>query len=302
MRRAAGIVTAVFVLLGVGATSANGTTESVASSAPCSAGTSPQTGTHWLRCETQVEESSIVTGLLPSALESSASTNVRYSYVWLPNCPGALPSDQNVGDLDCQAAHSCADAQLMSMSLYAMQLTNASGQHINSGWSYLGSECRNPSDAGPTKQPRVLTWTDVLSAIKQVGVPGASVQGPAYTLVNLDTTFYTQAAPFDRPLTIIGYNVVVDVQPATYTWHWGDGASETTNTPGHPYPSTDVTHTYIHATDANVPVQLSVDVTYTARYRVNGGVWQDIPETLTIPGPPKNLPIKQASAVLVAGN
>lgn len=233
---------------------------------------------------------------------ANSPAGATYSYVWLPNCPGALPSDVNVGEIDCPAAHSCVDPQLMSMSLYAMQLTNASGQRVNRGWSYLGSQCRNPADAGPTRQPRVLTWTDVLSAIKQVGVPGASVQGPAYTLVNLDTTFYTQAAAIDRPLTIIGYNVEVHVQPSTYTWHWGDGSSETTNTPGHPYPSTDITHTYIHATDANQPVQLSVDVTYTARYRGGGGGWQAIPDTLTIAGQPRGLPIKQASAVLVADN
>lgn len=225
-----------------------------------------------------------------------------YAYVWLPNCPGALPGDEGIGELDCPAAHSCGNPQLMSMSLYSMQLTNASGQVVSGGWHYLGSQCRNPKDAGPTQQPRVLTWTDVLTAIRQVGVPGASVESPNYTLVNLDTTFYTQSTTLDRALQIIGYNVDVHVEPSTYTWHWGDGSSETTNTPGHPYPSTEVTHTYSRATPPSGALQLSVDVTYTARYSVDGGEWQDVPEALTISGASTDLPVKQASAVLVAGN
>lgn len=188
------------------------------------------------------------------------------------------------------------------MSLYATQLTNAAGNPVNTGWTYLGSDCRSAKDAGPTRQPRVLTWTDVMSAIRQVGVPGAQVQGPRYTLVNLDTTFYTEPSTIDRSLVIIGYNVDVDVEPSTYTWHWGDGSTGTTATPGRPYPSADVTHTYVHATDDGQPLQLSVDVTYTARFRVDGGDWRDIPETLTISGRPRDLPVKQASAVLVAGH
>jgi hypothetical protein len=188
------------------------------------------------------------------------------------------------------------------MSLYAMQVANAAGARVKGSWSYLGSQCQDPKMAGPTRQPRVLTWADVLAAIRQVGVPGADVHGPDYTLVNLRTSFYTNAPNIDRDLTIIGYNVSVHVEPSTYTWHWGDGSTERTDTPGHPYPSTNVTHTYVHATTDTQPLQVSVDVTYTARYRVSGGAWQAIPETLTITGQPRSLPIKQASAVLVANN
>jgi len=237
--------------------------------------------------------------VIPITEPSNGST---YSYLWLPNCPGALPGDADVGSLDCPAAHNCNNPQLMSMSLYSMQLTNTAGERVRRGWHYLGSECRNPRDAGPTKQPRELTWTDVLSAIRQVGVPGGTVEAPNYTLVNLDTTFYTEPASIDRTLVIIGYDVDIHVEPSTYTWRWGDGASDTTSTPGHPYPSTDVTHTYVHATPPNDALLLSVDVSYTARYRVDGGQWQQIPQTLTIAGQPTALPIKQASAVLVVGD
>lgn len=119
---------------------------------------------------------------------------------------------------------------------------------------------------------------------------------------NLDkaTTFYTEPTTVERDLVLIGYDVEVRAEPSTYTWHWGDGTSQTTDTPGSPYPSTEVTHTYVQATLPNQALQLSVDVTYTARYRVDGGAWQSIPETLTIAGEATDLPIKQASAVLVA--
>lgn len=255
-----------------------------------------------LQCASHHSGSSSAPGLAAGAMQRTTASAVRYTYVWVPTCPGASPTDPNIAEMDCRAAHSCVNPKLISMSLYALQLTGKNGQPVNGGWSYLGSECRNPKDAGPTQQPRLLTWTDVLSAIRQVGVPGASVKSPAYTLVNLKTTFYTDPATIDRPLTIIGYNVDVHVKPSTYTWHWGDGSTETTDTPGRPYPSTDVTHTYVHATDPGHVLQLSVDVTYTARYQVDGGDWQDIPETLTIAGQPEPLPVKQASAVLVAGH
>ncbi len=54
-------------------------------------------------------------------------------------------------------------------------------------------------------------------------------------------------------------------------------------------------------TDAHTTVRPSVDVTYTARFRVNGGAWQDIAETVTIAGPGGSLRIAEATAVLSGG-
>jgi len=45
-------------------------------------------------------------------------------------------------------------------------------------------------------------------------------------------------------------------------------------------------------------VQPSVDVTYTARFRVNGGAWRDVPGTVTITGPATGLRVSEATAVL----
>ncbi len=135
--------------------------------------------------------------------------------------------------------------------------------------------------------------------MRRIGAPPAEIHGPGYTLVNLKTTFYTVSRSKDVSLTLIGYAVNVNLKPTGYTWHWGDGTTQTTKNPGRPYPSTDITHTYTHATTPGPPLRLSVDVTYTVRYRVDSGPWITIPATLTIPGPTTALPVKQASAVLV---
>jgi hypothetical protein len=149
-------------------------------------------------------------------------------------------------------------------------------------------------------QQRALTIQDVISAIRRIGVPAATVEGPRYTLVNLETTFFTRPQSIARSLTIIGYMVDVQIDPSSYRWSWGDGTTTTSRTAGQPYPSKDVTHTYLRATDEGSALALSVDVTYTARYRVDGGPWQTIPDAMTIAGPPTELPVKQAAAVLVA--
>ena len=99
----------------------------------------------------------------------------------------------------------------------------------------------------------------------------------------------------DGTITLLGQSVDVEATPTSFAWHYGDGTSATTSTPGAPYPAKDITHNY---TDAHITVAPSVDVTYAARFRVGNGGWQTIPETVTIPGPTSSLRISEATAVL----
>jgi hypothetical protein len=57
----------------------------------------------------------------------------------------------------------------------------------------------------------------------------------------------------------------------------------------------DVTHQYLSPAD---DVQARVDVTYQVRYRVDGGPWQTIGETLVATGPAAVLDVKDAAPVL----
>src|SRR4029077_16791939 len=125
---------------------------------------------------------------------------------------------------------------------------------------------------------------------------------PSLTLVNLETTFYTRPQPVTRALTPIGFDVDVRMTPTAYLWHWGDGASTRTDTPGQPFPSKDVTHTYLHTTAKSAPLVLSVDTTHSAPYLVDRGSWEQIPDALTIAGTQTTMPVKEATAVLVAGD
>jgi hypothetical protein len=183
------------------------------------------------------------------------------------------------------------------MALWLRQTRSAAGDPLRQGWTIDHFECRAPGDAGPVR--RQVGWVDVVDAVRRVGIPAGGIHAPHFTLVNLETTFYTRPHRLDRVLTILGYSVDVEIHPTHYTWHWGDGTSQTTETPGQPYPSRDVTHTYRHATETQHDLVLSVDVTYAGRYRVDGTAWNAIPQPITISGAPTALPVKQASAVLV---
>jgi hypothetical protein len=140
----------------------------------------------------------------------------------------------------------------------------------------------------------------VLTAFREIGLPAleARTQPEDKTLVNFETIFYTAPQPFTRTVTLLGRQVQVTATPSVFIWHYGDGTTATTATPGAPYPAKDVTHDYV---DAHVTVHTSVDVTYSGRFRVDGGPWQTIPGTVTITGPTAPLRVSEATPLL-SGN
>jgi hypothetical protein len=140
----------------------------------------------------------------------------------------------------------------------------------------------------------------VLTAFREIGLPAleARTQPEDKTLVNFETIFYTAPQPFTRTVTLLGRQVQVTATPSVFIWHYGDGTTATTATPGAPYPAKHVTHDYV---DAHVTVRTSVDVTYSGRFRVDGGPWQTIPGTVTITGPTAPLRVSEATPLL-SGN
>ena len=146
-----------------------------------------------------------------------------------------------------------------------------------------------------TSQPQVTPGL-VLDAIRRIGLPRLAVhiQPQGKTLVNFDTNFYVTPQPFGRTITLLGQSVDVEATPTGYTWLHGDGTSATTTNPGGPYPTLDVTYAYRTAGSVAPYVQ----VTYSARFRVGGGGWQQIPGTVTVDGPPTNLVVAEGTGVL----
>ena len=153
-----------------------------------------------------------------------------------------------------------------------------------------------PAVAPPTK-PSSPTPGEILTAIKKIGLPSLeiNIQPNDETLVNFDTIFFARPQPFRRNVNLLDYDIDLVATPVGFTWHHGDGTSHTTSKPGAPYPSKGVTYRYQESARNLRP---SVDVTYTVRYRVDGGAWQNLSQTLQASGPAGDLDVREATPVL----
>lgn len=119
-------------------------------------------------------------------------------------------------------------------------------------------------------------------------------------LVNKKEIFYTRAER-DRTyrMTLLGHQVVLRSHVDSYTWSWGDGSAVSTfRVPGGPYPDFDVSHVY----DAAGTCAVSVTLTYSATYTVDGGPVQQVQGTTTVPGNPVDVHVLAAHSVLVDGD
>jgi hypothetical protein len=153
----------------------------------------------------------------------------------------------------------------------------------------------------PNGESILLSPGLIATALARIPLPPSAlkVQPPnGRTLVNFDTNFFTETQPFDRTVTLLRQRVDLHIVPSRFGWQFGDGESLTTAEPGAPYPRLDVTHRYLE----KGRVAPSVDTTYTARFRVNGGPWRDVPGSVTIAGPPVDLAVLTATPTLVGYN
>ncbi len=125
---------------------------------------------------------------------------------------------------------------------------------------------------------------------------GVKVQPDGRTLVNAETIVYTDQSKVSvNTVELLGFPVVVEATPLSYTWVFGDGVSVTTESPGRPYPAKDVTHKYLKRGAVNV----ALTTNYAARFNVDGTGWQYIDGTVGITGPATPLLIREAVPVLV---
>lgn len=157
--------------------------------------------------------------------------------------------------------------------------------------------CRTTPPRKPSAPGAQLTEGQILRAVREIGMPRLQVrvQPGTATLVNIPTIFYTEPQDFRRSIDLLGFDIDLVAEPVQYRWSHGDGTAATTSRPGKPYPSTDVTHRY-RETAENVSPR--VDVTYRVRYRVDGGAWSTLDQTLLATGPSADLEVKEAAPVL----
>lgn len=98
------------------------------------------------------------------------------------------------------------------------------------------------------------------------------------------------------PARMLGRRVEIRPKIDHFTYVFGDGTTfGPTRSPGGVYPNGDITHAYPKTGSYAV----RVDTTFTADFRVDGGPWTAIPETVTVTGPVTTVTVKAARAVLV---
>lgn len=122
-------------------------------------------------------------------------------------------------------------------------------------------------------------------------------------VAGLPTNFVTEAETHVRSGELFGFPIDVRFTPVSYTFHYGNGESDTTSSPGSSWESlgqaqftpTDTSHTY---TDRGT-YDARVDIAYTAEIDLGVG-WFPIDGRLDIPGPTQQIRIFEAHTALVA--
>jgi hypothetical protein len=203
-----------------------------------------------------------------------------------------------------QVQDTCAVPLATQLSPDSSFTTTATLQRNRDGnWTLVGDDCEAKNAAPQVTALLVMQQVRRLVPHPKIGVapPGGA------TLVNVQTLLWADT-PADQPLgtvTLLGHRVALRVHVERVDWDFGDGQSDTTDGPKPKYDPADDCHTVTcpgywgHVYVATGPMTIAASITWSGRYRIDGGAWQDIPDTVTGPTATAALTVKQARGVLV---
>ncbi len=131
------------------------------------------------------------------------------------------------------------------------------------------------TEAIPPIDPAVVR----AAVFRIVGLPAIGVgTNPDPGLVALPSWFWVEGygGGVLRGSEALGRSAVdVEITPMSYRWNFGDGTSLLTGSVGLRYPAeSNIDHTYERASAGTYTLRL--DITWSARYRENGGEWLEL--------------------------
>lgn len=222
-----------------------------------------------------------------------ATTGAKYVWTLIPACPQNTPD--GIAELCVGATQSCPIAGDINWRIYYRNLDPA----LADPWHLTATQCLSSNP--------LLDIAAIKAAVDRIfhqdlPLPGGTlrVQPPDGALVNLPTIYYTTTtSPLHFTVTALGVSVNITATPTSYLWHFGDGATASTTSPGHPHPNQDVTHTFTEAAAGIAPY---VTVTWSGTYTVSGiDETFNVTGTVSRDGPPLQLPVREARSELIGG-
>jgi len=116
-----------------------------------------------------------------------------------------------------------------------------------------------------------------MAVLQRVPLPNVTIRmNPSLGLVAMPGWFWGEGyngEPFGGSATVGAYTVSVQVEPASYTWDFGDGSTLVSHSLGKPYPAeSDIQHTYQYSSlhyASGFPIRLTIQ--FAASFSVNGG-------------------------------
>jgi hypothetical protein len=218
-------------------------------------------------------------------------------------CQVADPGDPDPSACQKAALGCLTNGQQAGIGLLYDIYSRAAGS--SDPWHFVGSTCF--ADQVPGASPTLsmgriidafhLTPWATATVLTQPEGNTTLVNLPVYARISWSTVGF-EPGEVDTldPARMFGLTVQIRPKVDHYTYVWGDGTTTgPSRSDGGVWPTGDITHSY----PSPGTYQARVDTTFTGDFRINGGPWTHIPDTVTITGPTTTITVHAAKAVLV---